>query len=64
VRPGQTPHEYEAAVLRANIAPEAKQEISALTYLLVQTFYTATPPAAVEPRELRASVARLRRALH
>jgi hypothetical protein len=64
VRPGQTPHEYEAAVLRADISAEAKQEVSALTYLLVQTYYTATPPAPVEQRELRASVARLRRALH
>jgi transglutaminase-like putative cysteine protease len=63
-RRGQTPHEYEAAVLRAGIAAGAKQEFSALTYLLVQTYYTATPPAPVEQRELRASVARLRRAPH
>jgi transglutaminase-like putative cysteine protease len=61
---GQTPHEYEAAVLRSDIAPEAKQELSALTYLFVMANYsTASLANVVDESQMRASLQRLRRAL-
>jgi hypothetical protein len=60
---GQTPHEYEAAVLASGVAPAAKQELAALTYLFVQVHYTARPPAPIDQKPLRDSLARLRRAL-
>jgi hypothetical protein len=61
---GQTPHEYEAAVLRSDIAPEAKQELSGLTYLFVMANYsTASLAHAVDETQMRASLQRLRRAL-
>jgi hypothetical protein len=61
---GQTPHEYEAAVLRSDITPEAKQELSALTYLFVMANYsTASLANAIDETQMRASLQRLRRAL-
>lgn len=61
---GHTPHEYEAAVLRSDITPEAKQELSALTYLFVMANYsTASLANAVDETQMRASLQRLRRAL-
>ena len=58
----QTPLEYEAAVQRAKIADPAKQEFSALTYLLMAARYRQEPPAMSQP-ELQACLARLRQAL-
>ncbi|HEX8235088.1 MAG TPA: transglutaminase-like domain-containing protein [Abditibacteriaceae bacterium] len=61
---GQTPHEYEATVLSSDISPEAKQELSALTYLFVMANYsTASLANVVNETHLRASLQRLRRAL-
>jgi transglutaminase-like putative cysteine protease len=57
-----TPREYEAAVSSAPIPQPAKQEFSALTYLLIAARYSDDPPAMSRP-DLDASIARLHRAL-
>jgi hypothetical protein len=51
-------------VLRSDIAPAAKQELSALTYLFVMANYsTASLANVVDESQMRASLQRLRRAL-
>lgn len=63
-RSARTPHELEAAVLRAPLPPAAKQEFAALTYLFIAAHYAADFPAAqVDAAQLRACLSRLRRAL-
>lgn len=58
----QTPLEYEAEVQRASIAVPAKQEFSALTYVLMSARYRRQPPT-MNRQELQACLTRLRRAL-
>lgn len=58
----QTPLEYEAQVQSAPIAVPAKQEFSALTYLLMSARYRHAPPA-MNHQELQACLTRLRQAL-
>jgi hypothetical protein len=61
-RPNLTPLEFEAEVNRSKISPAAKQEFTALTFLLIGARYTPQPPA-MSSTELNSCVRRLRRAL-
>ncbi|HWQ13686.1 MAG TPA: DUF4129 domain-containing protein [Roseiflexaceae bacterium] len=60
-RSGQTPYEYEAALMR--LLPEAEPDIANLTEAFVLAQYTRRPVGAAEARQARGPWQRLRRAL-
>ena len=64
-RPGHTALEYETLVLNAPLCDDAKQEFSALTYLLLDAQYGPHGGAAhyADAGELQETLSRLRRSL-